>query len=47
MKITTYAGGSVLRRALERDDGQMSAVTVIADSEIESDAGLTADESLR
>ena len=36
-----------LRGALERDDGQMSPSTVVADRELEGDSGLTADERLR
>src|SRR5712692_12126081 len=41
------AGGSVLRGALERDGREMSTSAVEADSEMERDSGLTADESLR
>jgi len=37
----------VLRGALERDGRQMSTSAVEADSEMERDSGLTADESLR
>src|SRR6266571_5006739 len=41
------ARGSVLRGALERDDGQMSTSGVIADRDVERDSRLTADERLR
>ncbi len=41
------AGGSVLRGALERDDGQMPASGVVTESEMERDSGLTTDESSR
>ena len=37
----------MLRGALERDGRQMSTSAVEADSEMERDSGLTADESLR
>ena len=36
-----------LRSAAERDDRQMSASAVVADSEIKHDSRLTTDESLR
>ncbi len=47
MTLVQVAGGSVLCGALERDDRQMSAATVVADREMERDSGLTADGSLR
>ena len=41
------AGRRVLRGALELDDGQVLTPAVVVDVELEADAGLTADESLR